>query len=73
MAISYAAIAGEPATTFDDLVEYNKRTDAVGKAPSRIKGVDRLEPGAGARWKWSVSRLDPGNRADGPGAARACS
>lgn len=56
--ISYTPIKGEPETTFDDLVCYNKVTDKVGKAPTELKGIDRLEEGAGVRWKWFVLLYD---------------
>lgn len=52
--ITYSPLAGHPATTFDDLVQYNKRSDPVGKHASSVKGVDKLEEGTGSRWKWSV-------------------
>lgn len=52
--ITYSHIPGEPATTFDDLVQYNKRTDSPGKKPSQVVGIDKKEGSEGARWKWSV-------------------
>jgi hypothetical protein len=52
VAITYSAIPGEPATTFDDLVTYQMRSAKVGGAPSTVKGIDRLEEGAEGRWKW---------------------
>ncbi|KAJ7492474.1 hypothetical protein FB451DRAFT_1022016, partial [Mycena latifolia] len=52
VAITYSAMAGEPATTFDDLVTYQMRSAKAGAAPSTVKGIDRLEEGAAGRWKW---------------------
>ncbi|KAK4700667.1 hypothetical protein P7C70_g5573, partial [Phenoliferia sp. Uapishka_3] len=50
--ISYTPISGEPEHTFDDVVSYNKVSDAVGKTPSTVKGIDRLEAGTAGAWKW---------------------
>lgn len=50
--ITYSPIAGQPPTTFDDEVSYNSLKDAKGKKPSTVKGVDRLEEGKAAAWKW---------------------
>lgn len=52
--ITYSPIPQHPPTTFDDLVSYNKKTDPPGKQPSTVRGVDKLEEGSGARWKWCV-------------------
>ncbi|GAA5973127.1 hypothetical protein JCM11641_006281 [Rhodosporidiobolus odoratus] len=53
--ITYSAIPGEPATTFDDSVEFSYSLPMLGWRKSEVKGVDRLEEdveGNGARWKW---------------------
>lgn len=50
--ITYAPIEGQPPTTFDDIVSYNSITDKKGKNPSLVKGVDNLEQGKSAAWKW---------------------
>jgi hypothetical protein len=56
--ITYTPIPSAPATTFDDLVEYNSIKDAVGVKPSTVRGVDRIEEGEnGGCWKWLVSSL----------------
>lgn len=50
--ITYSAIPGEPETTFDDVVSYESRSAKPGKAPSTVRGIDRLEEGATGVWKW---------------------
>ncbi|KAJ6621215.1 hypothetical protein B0H10DRAFT_2019254 [Mycena sp. CBHHK59/15] len=50
--ITYSAMPNEPETTMDDVVSYQMRSAKPGGAPSTVKGVDRLEKGASARWKW---------------------
>lgn len=55
--ITYAAIPGQPPTTFDDIVSYNAEKDPKGKKKSEVKGVDRLEEGRKAAWKWYVWSL----------------
>ncbi|GAA6041499.1 hypothetical protein JCM8097_001908 [Rhodosporidiobolus ruineniae] len=55
VSITYSAIPGEPATTFDDLVQYRSATAKPDSSPSEVRGIDRLETdveGNGARWKW---------------------
>ncbi|KAJ7808253.1 hypothetical protein B0H14DRAFT_3482523 [Mycena olivaceomarginata] len=43
---------GAPETTFDDLVSYELRSAKAGGSPSTVKGIDRLEKGSAAQWKW---------------------
>ncbi|BGP19090.1 hypothetical protein JCM10213_006644 [Rhodosporidiobolus nylandii] len=53
--ITYTPIAGEPETTFDDLVRFSFSSSKLGSKQWEVKGVDRLETdlqGNGARWKW---------------------
>ncbi len=71
--ITYAPIEGQPPTTFDDIVSYNSISDKKGKKPSLVKGIDHLEEGKSAAWKWQVispSLLTPSH---GPSCDRRCS
>ncbi|WWD17267.1 hypothetical protein CI109_101705 [Kwoniella shandongensis] len=56
--ISYIPVAEQSKinTTFDDLVEYRKRSAAEGSKPSTVKGVDTLTAGSnGATFDWKGS------------------
>ncbi|CAD6564732.1 MAG: hypothetical protein TREMPRED_000259 [Tremellales sp. Tagirdzhanova-0007] len=56
--ITYSPVAAESKinTTFDDLVEYRKRSAADGSTPSTVRGVDTLSSGAnGATFDWKGS------------------
>lgn len=46
---------GAPKPTFDDLVSYELRSAKAGGSPSTVKGIDRLEKGSAAQWKWYSS------------------
>ncbi|GAA5891506.1 hypothetical protein JCM6882_004495 [Rhodosporidiobolus microsporus] len=55
VSITYTPIPDEPATTFDDLVQFHYDSAALGSLPWEVKGVDKLETdveGNGVRWKW---------------------
>ncbi|KAK8864435.1 hypothetical protein IAR55_001684 [Kwoniella newhampshirensis] len=56
--ITYTPVADQSKinTTFDDIVEYRKRSAAEGSKPSTVKGVDTLSTGSnGATFDWKGS------------------